>query len=84
VPETQGLEAWLINYLAKLSGSPTKERWAFISLYQIYAAEQINEVDLVVPQHQRTYYFPAHTGNINLFNPYIAPTARPSLRGKRS
>ncbi len=82
VPETQGLEAWLINYLAKLSGSPTKERWAFISLYQIYAAKEINEVDLAVPQHQRSYRFPLHRNLTNLYNPYIVPESRPSLQGK--
>lgn len=82
VPGTQGLEAWLLNYLMKLSGSPTKERWAFLSLYQIYAAEQITDIDLVVPQHQRTYYFPTYTGLLDLHNPFIAPTARPSLTGK--
>ena len=70
------LERWLINYLAKMAGSPTRDRWPFIALYQIYAAEQITEVDLVPQDHQRTYYLPLKRG-IN--QPVeVAPTARPS------
>ena len=70
------LESWLINYLAKMAGSPTRDRWPFIALYQIYAAEQITEVDLVPQDHQRTYYLPLKRG-IN--QPVeVAPTARPS------
>jgi hypothetical protein len=76
-PQTKGLEAWLINYLASMSGSPTTEAWAFISLYQIYAAEQITEIDLVPADHQRTYYLPIKR-NINLRHVDVAPTSRPS------
>lgn len=81
VPTTKGLERWLIEYMsAKEFGSQLKQPWAFISLYQIYAAPQITDVDQIVPGHQRTYYFSEHTANINLFNPMMVPTARPSLR----
>lgn len=50
------LERWLLNYIARMAPSPTTERWPFIALYQIYAAETISEVDLVPQDHARNYY----------------------------
>lgn len=70
------LERWLITYLAQMAGSPTTERWPFIALYQIYAATEITEVDLVPQNKQRTYYLPLKR-NINT-PAEVAPTARPS------
>ena len=71
------LERWLINYLARMAGSPTSDHWPFIALYQIYAAEQITEVDLVPQDHQRTYYLPVRR-DLNEVPMEVAPTARPS------
>lgn len=70
------LERWLITYLARMAGSPTTEQWPFIALYQIYAATEITEVDLVPQDKQRTYYLPLKR-NINT-PAEVAPTARPS------
>ena len=54
-----GLEAWLINYMVSLPRyTQPEDKWPFIALYQIYARDQINEVDTVAIGHQRTYYLP--------------------------
>lgn len=55
----KGLEDWLLGYLVELPRyRQPDDKWPFVGLYQIYARDEINEVDQVATGHQRTYYLP--------------------------
>jgi len=83
---TPGLERWLLDYLTKLQGSPTKERWPLIALYQIFAKEFVDEADIEPEGHRRHYYFGGALEGyeVTVAEPYlITPPHHPWTRKRR-